>query len=229
MAWSWTAVAAILLPFPRHPVNKGLLGAIVERVDRRGHQALERRLGEAYFGFVGPGEEAAADRDFAHPDPALDSVDVKLEPAQALEVETLEPVLSLTADEAGPGVEMSVEEGRAPGSMGLVDEKLDGRSVRGVDGETRPTDDLLFELEGECAAPSIEDDFTGRARSRRRSAGYGKDRGGRHSKHSPRSRQSTQNDSDKPETGTSFSWSRGIERGRSSVAAGVSIRSWTYS
>jgi hypothetical protein len=95
---------------------------------------------------------------------------MKLQPAQALEIKTFEIVYALAADEASPGIEMGVEEGRAFGRVGLVDEELNRSAGRGVDGEGPA--DLLFELEV-SAAPRFPSSVTstGRGEVSRRSGG----------------------------------------------------------
>ena len=82
----------------------------------------------------------------------LDIVNVQLKPAQALEVEAFETVDALTADEAGPGIEVRVEQRRAAYLVRLVHQQLNDRPRGRLDGEIGPAHDLLGQLEREGCA-----------------------------------------------------------------------------
>ena len=143
------AVAAVLLALASHAVHERFLGAVVEGVEGRIKQTLERRLAGLHARLVWPRKDPAAHVHVAHVHGPFRIVNVQLQPAQALVVERLEAVLTVPADEARPRIEMSVQQGRPAGRMGLVHEQFDDRSGRRLDVEPGPADDLVLELEGE--------------------------------------------------------------------------------
>ena len=143
------AVPAVLLPLTSHAVHERFLSTVIEGVEGRIKQTLQRRLAGLHVGLVWPRKDPAAHVHVAYVHGPLRVVNVQLQPAQALVVEGLEAVLALPADEARPRIEMGVEQGRPAGPMCLVDEQFDGRSGRRFEVEPGPADNLVLELKGE--------------------------------------------------------------------------------
>ena len=140
-----SAVAAVLLALTSHPVHERLLRAIVESVDGRIKQPLQRGLACLCAGFVRPRKDPSAHVQVADGHRSFGVVNVQLQPAQALVVERLEAVLTVPADEARPRIKMGVEQWWPAGCVGLVDEQLDGRPCRGLDIKAGPADNLVLE------------------------------------------------------------------------------------
>ena len=95
-----------------------------------------------------PGKLTPAHTHFADGHDAPGIVNMQLQPAQALEVEALEPVDSLSASEPGPGIEVHIQERRAADLVRLVHQQLDDCAGRCLDSEARPAHDLFGQLEG---------------------------------------------------------------------------------
>ena len=143
------AIAAVLLPLAGHAVYQGLLSAVVQGIDTGIKQALKDRFVGADVGLVRPGELPSPDVDVADRNLARGIPNVQLQPAETFKVKRLEFVFAFAADEAGPGIEMRVQQGRAAGGVSLVDEQFDRGAGRRVNGETGPADYLFSELKGE--------------------------------------------------------------------------------
>ena len=145
-------VAARLLALAAHPVDDRLLRRVRERVEASLEDALQRRLRDAEARCAGPRVGAAAQAQIAHQHLARGVVDGKLQEAQRLEVEALEPILALAAHEARPREALAVEPRRARGIVGLLRDELHHRSRGGLDGHERKADHLLGQLEGQEGA-----------------------------------------------------------------------------
>ena len=143
------AVAAVLLALARHAVHERFLGAVVERIERRIKKPLQRSLAGLRAGLVRPRKDPAAHVQVTDGHRSFGVVNVQLQPAQAFVVERLEVVQPIPADEARPGIEMSVQQGWPAGRVGLVNEQLDGSPRRGLDIKAGPAYNLVLELEGE--------------------------------------------------------------------------------
>ena len=85
---------------------------------------------------------------------------MQLHPAATLKIKGFKVVDALAADEAGPTVEVRVEQRRSAHLVRFLNHKFDGRASRSFDGEIGPADHLLGELKGQgCSSPAIEFDF----------------------------------------------------------------------
>ena len=103
------AVAAVLLALARHPVHERFLCTIVESVEGRVKQTLQRRLAGLSPGLIWPRKDPAAHMHVAHAHGPFRIVDVQLQPPQALVVERLEVVEPVPADKARPRIEVGIE------------------------------------------------------------------------------------------------------------------------
>ncbi len=74
---------------------------------------------------------------------------MQLQPAQALEVETLELIDALPANEPGPGIKVRIQERRAAERVRLVHQQFDGGAGRRFNREARPAHHLFGQLEGQ--------------------------------------------------------------------------------
>ncbi len=143
------SVPAVLLPFPPHPVHGELVHRVVDRVDRRGEETIDRLVACRHPGSTGPCVCPPP-----HPDPgdghnSRASPDVELKPLDRLVVERLEPVVPLRADESCPRMIVRVEKRGAGGIMPFLHHQLDDRPRGRIDGEPGPPDPFLCELEGQ--------------------------------------------------------------------------------
>src|SRR5260370_29695319 len=107
------AVAAVLLALAAHAIHDEILGAVMQRIDGRFEQALQRGFIGADERRIRPRINAAPDAHVANREGRVALADMQLQPAQALVVEALEAVHAGAADEAGPTVAPRVEERRA--------------------------------------------------------------------------------------------------------------------
>ena len=152
------AIAAVLLALARHAVDERLLGAVVERVNRGLEQALQARFVAAENRRVGPGKDSPPDMDVTNKHGPRGAMDMQLKPARAFKIKRLEVVQAGPADEAGPGIEVRIEQRRTAGRVGLVDEQLDGGPCRRLDAEARPAHHLFGELESQRRASLLVQD-----------------------------------------------------------------------